>query len=127
MEEQAKNNGQEETGAVEAAPETPKVTPPDLPAEGLQQRLQQIEQENASFKDQYLRSVAELRNYKRRVEQDRVELIRNAGAGVLLKLLPVLDDFDLAMAHVPAEIAASPWFNGIKLVQSKLQTLLESE
>jgi molecular chaperone GrpE len=103
------------------------VTEPGLSASELLQRLAQIEQESASFKDQFLRTTAEMRNYKRRVEQERGDLIRNAGAGVLMKMLPILDDLDLAMNHVPEEIAASPWFSGVRLVQTKLQTVLEGE
>lgn len=106
---------------------TAEVTEPGFSANELQQRLAQIEQESASFKDQFLRATAEMRNYKRRVEQERGDLIRNAGAGVLMKMLPILDDLDLAMSHVPDEIAASPWFSGVKLVQAKLQTVLEGE
>ena len=107
--------------------EEPEATQPDLSAADLQQRLRQIEQESASFKDQYLRAAAEMKNFRRRVEQERGELIRNAGAGVLMKMLPILDDLELAMAHVPDEIAASPWFSGLRLVQAKLQTVLEGE
>jgi molecular chaperone GrpE len=118
-------------------PQTPVTTDEPQPAETmsqagqatdeLQQRLQQLEQESASFKDQYMRSAADLRNYKRRVEQERGDLIRNAGANILMKMLPILDDLDLAMAHVPDEVANSQWFNGVKLVQTKLQTVLEGE
>src|SRR3954447_26488001 len=96
-------------------------------AEELQQRLQQLEQESASFKDQYMRSAADLRNYKRRVEQERGVVNGNAGANILMKMLPILDDLDLAMAHAPEEVATSQWFNGVKLVQTKLQTVLEGE
>ena len=126
MEEQAIDNGPVQPESTVTAPEA-SATQPELSADDLQQRMQQIEQESASYKDQYLRATAELRNYRRRVEQERADLIRNAGAGVLMKLLPILDDLDLAMAHVPEEVAASPWFNGLKLVQTKLQTVLEGE
>src|SRR3712207_5904398 len=119
MEEQVRNDGQMEMGG----PEAPVVDD----TSDLEARLRKAEEESASYKDQYLRTTAEMRNYKRRVEQERADLIRNAGAGVLMKLLPILDDFDLAMAHVPGEIADSSWFNGVKLVQSKLQTVLEGE
>jgi molecular chaperone GrpE len=44
-----------------------------------------------------------------------------------MKLLPILDDFELAMAHVPEQIANDPWFDGVKLVKSKLETVLEGE
>src|SRR5919199_3054954 len=119
--DQTNNNSDTPTGNAAAAPAGASNVA------DIQQRLQQAEQESASFKDQYLRAAAEMRNYKRRVEQDRADLIRNAGAGMLMKLLPILDDLELAMAHVPEEIAASPWFNGVKLVQTKLQTMLEGE
>lgn len=105
--------------------EAPETAAPSV--EELQQRIAQLEQESASYKDQYLRSAAEMRNYKRRTEQDRADLIRSAGSSVLMKLLPVLDDFDLAMAHTPAEVADLPWFNGVKLMYTKLQTVLEGE
>jgi molecular chaperone GrpE len=124
MEEQTINNEQQN---IDSGVEQNGNAEPGLSAAELQQRLAQIEQESASFKDQYLRATAEMRNYKRRVEQERGDLIRNAGAGVLMKMLPILDDLDLAMSHVPEEIAASPWFSGVKLVQTKLQTVLEGE
>jgi len=124
MEEQTINGEQPTNNGTAPADDT---TQPGLSAADLQQRLAQIEQESASFKDQYLRATAEMRNYKRRVEQERGDLIRNAGAGVLMKMLPILDDLDLAMSHVPEDIASSPWFSGVKLVQTKLQTVLEGE
>ncbi len=127
MEEQALNQAFDEEQARNNCEAGSNDETAGADASDMQQRLRQVEQESASFKDQYLRAAAEMRNYKRRVEQDRAELIRNAGAGILLKMLPILDDLDLAMAHVPEEIAASPWFNGVKLVQTKLQTMLEGE
>ena len=121
MEQQIRNDGQNQPEVIEGTVETQPDTG------DIEQQLQQLAQESESYKDQYMRATAEMRNYKRRVEQDRADLIRNAGAGVLMKLLPILDDFDLAMAHVPEEIAASQWFNGIKLVQTKLRTVFEGE
>lgn len=116
MTEETINHGEDQSAAQ-----------PQSSIEEMQQRLQQIEQESASFKDQYLRSTAELRNYKRRAEQERADLIRSAGANILIKLLPILDDFDLAMMHTPEHITTDPWFNGISLIQSKLLSILDSE
>jgi len=103
------------------------TTKPQLSSDELQARMQQLEQESNSFKDQYLRTVADLKNFKRRTEDERSSLIRNATAGLLLKILPILDDFDLAMQHVPAEVAETSWFNGLQGVQRKLQMVLEGE
>lgn len=91
------------------------------------ERIAQLEKENAELKDQWLRAVADYKNFKRRVDQERSDLIRNAGAGVLLKLLPVVDDLERAMGSITPEIAASAWYGGFKLIPQKLQALLESE
>lgn len=103
------------------------TTKPQLSSDELQSRMQQLEQESSSYKDQYLRVAADLKNFKRRTEEERGTLIRNATAGLILKILPILDDFDLAMQHVPAEVAETPWFNGLQGVQRKLQMVLEGE
>jgi molecular chaperone GrpE len=97
-------------------------------AEGeLRGRIEALEAELAQAKDNWMRTAAEFQNYKKRVERDRQELIKNASAGLLLKLLPVLDDFDRAVANIPADIAASPWWGGAQLIQQKLRSILDSE
>jgi molecular chaperone GrpE len=93
----------------------------------LHQRIDALEAELTSAKDSWMRSVAEFQNYKRRVERDRQDLIKSANASLILKLLPVLDDFDRAVENIPAEIAATPWWGGTQLVQQKLRMLIESE
>lgn len=91
----------------------------------LEQRIAALELEAEDHKNNWLRSVADFKNYKRRTESEREELVRNAGAGLILKLLPVLDDLNRAMAHVPAEIDNNPWFSGVKQVQRKFDMVLE--
>lgn len=93
----------------------------------LQAKLAQAEAQAAEYKDQYLRAAADYKNFKRRAEIERAELIRSAGADLILKLLPVVDDFDRAVASVPAEIAATPWWGGTQLIAHKLRLLLESQ
>lgn len=93
----------------------------------LRRRLEEAEAQVAEHKDQWLRSVAEFKNYKRRTETERADMIKKAGSSVLLKLLPVVDDFERAADNVPEEIANHPWWSGTHLIGQKLQTLLESE
>src|SRR5262245_117740 len=95
--------------------------------EELQARIAQLEKEAAEYKDSWLRSAAEFKNYKRRTEQERLDLIRSASGALLLKLLPVMDDLDRAQDSVPADIADTAWYGGFKLIPQKLQALLESE
>ena len=109
--------GQAPTADGEQAPNTDE----------LQARIAQLEKESAEHRDSWLRATADYKNFKRRVDQERAELIRSASAGLLLKLLPVMDDMSRALDSAPEEIAATSWYAGIKLIAQKLQTVLESE
>ncbi|EFO82001.1 GrpE protein [Oscillochloris trichoides DG-6] len=120
---QAENNGHAAAEVVDAA--VGQSSGANL-AE-LEARLAKAEAQAAEFKDQWLRATADYKNFKRRSDTERAELIRSAGAGVLLKLLPVMDDFDRAIANIPPEIAESAWWGGTQLIAQKLRTLLESE
>ncbi len=93
----------------------------------LRRRLAEAEAQANDYKDQWLRATADYKNYKRRTETERAELIRSASAGLILKLLPVLDDFDRAIANIPPEIAETPWWGGTQLIAHKLRTILDSE
>lgn len=116
-------DGQE--AATTVTPVEEEAAPPSV--EALQARIAELERENAELRDNWLRAVADYKNYKRRTEQERAELIRSASAALLLKLLPVMDDLERAMASVTPDVAETPWYGGFKLIPQKLQTILESE
>lgn len=121
-------NAAEASDATEATDgaEAPQREEADLVAE-LQARLAEAEAQAAEYKDQYLRAAADYRNFKRRTDEQRAELVRSAGADLILKLLPVLDDFERAFASVPPEIAETPWWEGTQLILHKLRLILESQ
>ena len=121
------NGAQEQSAPVEERAETLENGTPTSSAEGLQARIIQLEQASEDYRDKWLRAVADYKNFKRRAEQERAELIRGASAGLLLKLLPVVDDIERAAASAPAESSGSSWFEGFRLIAQKLQTILESE
>jgi molecular chaperone GrpE len=93
----------------------------------LEQQLAIEQARVAEYHESLLRERADFINYKRRVESERAELIPMANAALLTKLLPIVDDFDLALANVPAEARESKWVEGIMLIQRKLLKLLEGE
>ena len=111
------NERADETQTAEAAPE--ELT--------LEQQVAAERAKAAEYLDNWQRSHAEFLNYRRRTESERADMAAFANAALLTKLLPVVDDFDLALANVPAEARASSWLEGIALIQRKLQRLLESE
>lgn len=95
--------------------------------DALKQRLEQAEAQANEYKEQWMRATADYKNFKRRTESERSELIRNASVALVLKLLPVLDDFDRAIENIPEDIAATPWWGGTQMIAQKLRTILDSE
>ena len=91
----------------------------------LTAQLTQARAEAAENLDGWQRARAEFANYKRRTDAERAELLANAGAEVLTRLLPIVDDFDRAAATLPDALKDQPWVNGVLLVHRKLLGLLE--
>jgi len=87
--------------------------------------LAQAEGRAAEFEDRWKRAVADFINYKRRAEQELAEALRGANAVLIVDLLPVLDDLELALASVPPEEADSKWVEGVRLVERKFRQTLE--
>lgn len=132
MAEDAKPNEMQRETEEQAAPAPAEETPPvSAPAEdetaSLRQALEKAQAEAKDYLDQLLRSRADYANYKRRVEQERQELIRYGNANLIAQLLPVLDDFERAFLTVPSGLGKLTWVDGIALVHRKLQLILEKE
>lgn len=95
--------------------------------EALRAELEQAQAQAAEYLDGWQRAQAEFANYKKRVEAERERLRRTSNEVLLLKLLPVVDDFERAFQTLPEELSDVPWTDGIKMVLRKLQAVLESE
>ena len=105
------------------------TSPTKLTAEldQLRAALEAAQQEAADNKLQWQRSAADFSNYKRRTEQEREALVGLANEVLLAKLLAIVDDFDRAIANMPAELQTVGWVGGISAIDRKLDQLLESE
>lgn len=63
---------------------------------------------------------AEFDNYRKRQETEKSQVLDLAKKSVLLELLPVLDNFDRASAHLPKAIENDPWAIGMQNVGKQL-------
>lgn len=81
--------------------------------------------ERDGYLDQLLRERADFANFRRRVDQERTLARQMASRDILVQLLPVMDDFNRAMAAVPEEQASSGWVSGTAMVGKKLANVLE--
>jgi molecular chaperone GrpE len=71
------------------------------------------------------RAQADLVNYRRRVDQERDEVRGAAKVDAVMALLPVLDDFERAIATIPEDHQSVGWVQGILLIERNLRALVE--
>ncbi len=130
--QEARETAEEHTNTSASAVEGEVVEGESMTADSeeaadLAQKLEHAEALATDYKNQWLRAVADYKNYKRRADSEREEIKRNANAGLILKLLQILDDFERAIESVPPEVAESPWWAGTNMILQKFYTILESE
>jgi len=80
----------------------------------------------AEYLDGWQRARAELANFKKRVERERLDTYQRAAGDILDQFLDVMDDLERALADRPTEGEAATWAEGIVLVHRKVKGLLES-
>ena len=104
----------------------------DAEAPALQSVPEQLTESQAQaakaneYKDNWLRAAADLENFKKRAARERIEATHFANAALLQKLLPVLDNFEMAQAA--AQDAQGDKLvslqTGIAMIQQQLKTAL---
>lgn len=88
--------------------------------------LQQVKDELAIEKDRYLRLFAEFENFRKRTARERLELFATANEDVMKHILPVLDDFDRAIAQLET-LGESEHLTGFNLISTKLRDNLSAK
>lgn len=85
------------------------------------------EEKYAELNDKFLRLYSEFDNYRKRTNKEKVELISTANTGVLKDLIPVLDDFERAIANNETVEDAAALKEGFQLIFTKFKTTLENK
>jgi molecular chaperone GrpE len=91
------------------------------------QEVSELEQKIAELTVGWQRCQADFTNFRRQVEEDRKNIVRLANADMMLDILPVLDNFQLAAKHVPSELENNNWTIGIKQIEKQLESLFGSK
>ena len=77
--------------------------------------------------DKYLRLYSEFDNFRKRTMKEKIDLRQTASEDLIKDLLPVLDDFDRAMASMSSTDNIEAIIEGEKLIQAKMRTILASK
>lgn len=71
------------------------------------------------------RTRADFENYRRRAEADRAATYQHGQAAAIKKLLPVIDNIERAIGHMPKELEADKWAQGVAGLTKNLEKSLE--
>lgn len=106
-------------GEVPSEEEKKEVTP--------EEKIAELEKENADLKDQLLRRAADFDNYRKRMIKEKQETFDYANANLLADLLDSLDNFDRTVDAGATATDVKSVVDGIKMVNSNLVKMLESK
>ena len=93
----------------------------------LRRDLDEARDELGQSREQVQRSQAELANFRRRTEEEQVAVRQDANRRLIINLLPVVDELELAINHLGNGEAGDSWVEGVKLIHRKAHGVLESE
>jgi molecular chaperone GrpE len=85
--------------------------------------VEALRAENQKIRDQYLRSLADFENFRKRSERERSDFHRYANLQLVKELLPILDNFERAFTHVPD--AEGEFAKGVELIYKQLADALQ--
>ena len=123
MEEEKAEVKKEQQIAEETAEET--VEEPAAEQEEPSKEVEELKAKLAEASDRYLRLAAEFDNYRRRSAKERMDLISLANENLVKELLPVIDDFERALAAMKGSDDAASAKEGTELIYNKMVAFLK--
>lgn len=106
------------------------LTLPEDPAEArdlLAAELSVASQDARAYLEDLKRVAADFENYRKRTQRELAENVERASQRVIAGLLPVLDSFDLAVAHEPATDSEANLLGGVNSTRQQLLDALVKE
>lgn len=93
----------------------------------LEEELERVKTELKDYRERYLRALADLDNFKKRMIKEKQEYIEFANENLIKSLLSVLDNFERAIDSAKITNEFQPFYKGIELIYQELKKILEKE
>jgi molecular chaperone GrpE len=92
----------------------------------LEEQLEACRAEAEENRNQYLRSCADLENFRKRTQREKVDLSRFANEKILREMLPVVDNLGRAIEHADGEVEdTKSLIEGIQLTLDQFAKVLD--
>ena len=103
----------------------PNSAPTTGEAASLEAQIEDLKRQLDERQDRMLRALAEADNVRRRTQRDADDRVKYANESLLRDFLPVLDNFDRALAAARTTAGAENVLAGVELIQRELLRVLE--
>ena len=120
MAEKTENNAEQAENEVAAEKETETKAPKKEKKSKKDAEIEKLKEELEKKNDILLRTAAEFDNYKKRTERERAGVAEYARAGIIKKLLPIIDNIERAAG---ADKESPEYLKGIELIVKQFETL----
>ena len=89
--------------------------------------MESLQMKANEWQDKYTRLFADFENYKKRMRQERFDLLQTAGSELMLEILPVIDDFERGFASLTTTSDIEAVKQGYELIYNKLIGILKQK
>lgn len=102
-----------------------KESESEAAADKVVSEVRAVEEKLAEMQDKYIRLSAEFDNYRKRTLREKMDLSKYAEESLLLKLIPLMDDFERALLHIEKSEENGALKNGVDLIYMKFSEFLK--
>lgn len=91
------------------------------------EKNQKLTRDFEELKNLLQRVQADFENFRKRSQKEKEEFAKYANTDLILRILPILDNFKLALLHQPKDLKKNEWAHGIWHIEKQLQQVLSEE
>lgn len=114
------NSGEQEVPSEE------QTSSQDASGESTEEETSSGKEENTELvqlKDKYLRTLAEYENFRKRSEKEKAQMFELGAKSIIEQLLPVVDNFERALEHIPEEEKENSFAKGVEGIYKQIQKM----
>ena len=107
-------------------PSEEQTSSQDASGESTEEETSSGKEENAELvqlKDKYLRTLAEYENFRKRSEKEKAQMFELGAKSIIEQLLPVVDNFERALEHIPEEEKENSFAKGVEGIYKQIQKM----
>jgi molecular chaperone GrpE len=88
--------------------------------------VEELKAKVAELQDRYTRQLAEFQNFRNRSEKEKSQMFDVGSRNVIVKILPIVDNFERGLAALPEEEKSTAFAEGMNMVYKQLVTELDN-